>query len=60
MTLTEAIDVGERYFNLHHNVPRAEVDEAARLFIEAGQLVESLRVGVPRHIVRLLPGESRE
>jgi len=37
-----------------------DLPEADRLLIEAGEHIESLRKGVPRHIVRLLPSETEE
>jgi len=60
MTLQEAIEIVGGYVYEEKPCPVGLFDDACRLLIGAGKLVEDLRVGVPRHIIRLLPGETKE
>jgi hypothetical protein len=58
MTLDKAIEILDRYFVLNHNVPRADVNEAAKLGIEALKKVQRDRE--LWRVPPLLPGETEE
>ena len=60
MTLQEAIRIETIHNDHNPDITDPERWEAHRLLIEASKLVESFRVGVPRHVIRLLPGETKE
>ena len=60
MTLEKAIEILDRYYTLHFDVPLAELNEAATLGIEALKRIQNLRLlyfDPPRE---LLPGETKE
>jgi len=61
MKLDKAIEILDRYFVLSHNVPLADVNEAAKLGIEAlKRLQEYIEDPDFGHVVRLLPGETEK
>ncbi|MBA7696705.1 hypothetical protein ES703_105356 [subsurface metagenome] len=60
MTAKKAIEILDRHYNLHFDVPRIELDEAARLGIEALKLVKKCRHSPNSWFVKELPGETIE
>jgi len=60
MTLAEAIEIVKDYNSSTFETSYVPFSKALQLVIEAGKLVEVLRAGLPRNVVKLLPGETRE
>ena len=60
MTLEKAVERLERHYVLHFDVPRAELDEAARLGIEALKVFAEYRYATDTDVFDLLPGETEE
>jgi len=60
MRLQEAIEIATDFCRQESALLGDEFAQTIALVIEAGKLVEGLRAGVPRHIIRLLPGETEE
>jgi len=60
MTLEKAIEHLERHYVLHFDVPRAELDEAARLGIKALKAVKHNRHAFIIDYQVTLPGETKE
>ena len=58
MKLDEAIEILDRHFNLHFDAPRIELDEAAKLGIEALKRLAFNRLNTIATSDELLPGET--
>ena len=58
MTLKEAIKILDRHFILHLDVPRAQLDEASKLGIEAMKKLQWFRDKKYYYARTLLPGET--
>lgn len=60
MTVQEAIKTLDRAFVFNHNVPRADIIEAALLGIEALKFCEKYKRMIQQPSETLLPGETKE
>lgn len=60
MILQEAIKITQSLLDAPYDPWDEGMEQALKLLIEAGKLVEGLREGVPRRTIRLLPGETKE
>jgi len=60
MKIDKAIEILDRHYNLHHNVSRAELDEASRLGIEALKRYQAYQSQGDIHSGLLLPGETED
>jgi len=58
--IDEAIKILDRHYNLHHNVSRAELDEASRLGIEALKRLQDNRRDPEFDHWIPLPGETED
>ena len=60
MTLEEAIGCMERHYVLHLDVPRAQLDKASKLGIEALKFKQAIRAHTVDDFDALLTGETKE
>jgi len=59
MNIEEAIEILERHYVLHLDVPRAELDKAVKLGIEALKLIQHQSPNRTLPGTELLPGETK-